>query len=391
MDSKLKGIPMAVCGSTEDRHGIVLAKSYEAKAFGIKTGMTTQEAKKRCPGLVTVKPHYDEYMRHSAALREIYAEHSDRVEPFGVDECWLDLSSGIKKLEDGYYVSKVIRHQVKKELGLTVSVGVSFNKVFAKLGSDLKKPDGSTLISRENFKKTVWPLPVFCLLGVGRSTFRTLEKYGLTTVGALARCNLDFLRKVMGKNGETIWAFANGLDTAPVLTEAERPPVKSVGNGMTPPRDLMTAEEVRTFMLWLSLEVGARLRRYGMRCGGVNVALRDTGLNVKQFRAGLEEPTDDGAAIAAAAYGLFCCKGLKLLPLRSVSVTAIELESSLAPVQTSLFADTGKTEKAKALNKATDAICARFGKNAITPAVLVKDSFFNHKATLDKPSFGVYN
>lgn len=369
----LKGLPLAVCGAVEERHGIVLAKSGEAGRTGIKTGMTVGDAKKLCPSLTVVHPHYDKYMEYSHALKQIYADFSDRVEPFGMDECWLDISPAIKKYEDGMYVSQVLRERVKKELGITVSVGVSFNKVFAKLGSDMKKPDASTLITPDNFKKRVFPLPVSALLGVGRATATALEKYGITTIGALASCEPEFLRRTMGKAGISLWRFANGLDTSPVLTEAERPPIKSVGNGMTPPRDLCSRDDVRIFMLWLSLEIGKRLRSYGMRCKGVSISLRDTSLRVKQLQAPLVSPTDDGADIGRAAYGLFLKDGR--LPLRSVSVTAISLESAFAPLQTDFFTDPVRVEKHARLNKAVDTVCQKYGDSVLLPASLCKKSF----------------
>ena len=234
----LKGKPVAVCGATEERHGIVLAKSEEAKKAGITTGMTIREAKQHCAELCVIKPHYDIYADYSDRLKEIYADFSDRIEPFGMDECWLDVSSAIKKFEDGAMAAEMIRARTKKELGVSVSVGVSFNKVFAKLGSDLKKPDGTTVITPPSFKKQLYSLPVGALLGVGRATRTTLNKHGVYTIGQLAESETSFLIKLLGKTGITLWNFANGLDFSPVVTEAEAPPVKSVSHGFTPPQDL---------------------------------------------------------------------------------------------------------------------------------------------------------
>ncbi len=375
LDSSLKGKAVAVCGAVEERHGIVLAQSVKAKRAGVKTGMTVAEAKKQLPDLITVKPHYDMYAKYSKALRCIYSDYASKVEPFGMDECWLDISSGIKNFKDGVYVAQTLKEQVKNQLDITVSVGVSFNKIFAKLGSDLRKPDAVTLISPDNYKEKVYPLPVNALLGVGRSTAAALQKYGIKTVGALAECNPGFLRKVLGKTGETLWVYANGLEASPVLTEAERPPVKSVGNGMTPPRDLKTKEEVHSFILWLSLEVGRRIRENGLCCGGVSIALRDTALAVKQYQAPLPMPTDNGGDIASAAFALFCGKAGAPVPLRSLTVTAIALTDKRLPLQTDFFCDIGRVEKKSRLNRAVDEVCRKYGDKALLPASLCGKGF----------------
>lgn len=375
LDPSLKGKAVAVCGSVEERHGIVLAQSIQARRWGVKTGMTVAEAKKCTPNLTVVKPHYDMYTKYSKALRRIYNDYAFKVEPFGLDECWLDLSTGIKNFKDGVYVAETLREQVKKELDITVSVGVSFNKIFAKLGSDLKKPDAVTLISPQNYKEKVFPLPVNALLGVGRSTAAALKKYGIKTVGALAECNPAFLKQTLGKAGETLWIYANGLESSPVLSEEEHPPVKSVGNGMTPPADLKTADEVHAFILWLSLEVGRRLRECGLLCGGVSLSLRDTALAVKQYQAPLKQATDNGGDIAAAAYRLFAGKAGAPLPLRSLTVTAINLVDIRAPMQIDMFCDNRQTERRRALNRAVDAVCGRYGQNALLPASLFGKGF----------------
>ena len=375
LDPSLKGKAVAVCGAVEERHGIVLAKSIKAQRAGVKTGMTVGEAKKCLPSLTVVSPHYDIYAKYSKALRRIYGDYADRVEPFGLDECWLDISSGIKNFNDGVFVAETLKEQVKTELGITVSVGVSFNKIFAKLGSDLKKPDAVTLISHENYKNKVFPLPVNALLGVGRATAAALKKYGILTVGDLAACKPEFLRSVMGKVGHTLWLYANGLECSPVLTEEERPPVKSVGNGMTPPTDLKTAGQVHDFILWLSLEVGRRLREYGLVCNGVSLSLRDTKLAVKQYQAPLLRATDDVGDIAAAAYALFADKAGAPLPLRSLTVTAINLSDVRAPLQTDFFSDPKRGEKKRALNRTVDKVWDRYGQSALLPASLCGKNF----------------
>ncbi len=370
VEPSLRGKAVAVCGSVEMRHGIVLAKSIPAASCGVKTGMTVGEAKKLCPELITVPPHFDLYMDFSDKLRAIFADFSDAVEPFGSDECWLDVSPAIKKYEDALLAADMIRERVKAELSLTVSVGVSFNKVFAKLGSDMKKPDACTVITEDNFKERVFPLPASDLLGVGRSTARQLLRYGIRSIGDIATSDVAFLRKALGKCGEQLWQYANGLDCSPVVPIGSEPPAKSVGHGLTAPYDLTKNEEVWTLLLGLSQDVGTRLRRYGLRCRGVCVSLRDRNLYVKQHRRGLDVATDNSGEIAKAAFAAFLETGGIDVPLRSVSVTAISVEESSLALQGDLFTDFSRIERTEKLDRAVDVIRKRFGKNSIRPARL---------------------
>lgn len=370
-DPSLNGKAVAVCGAVEERHGIVLAKSEKAKKAGVYTGQTVGEALKACPKLCVVPPDYGLYVRYSERLKRIYARFSDRIEPFGLDECWLDVGPAIKKPEDGRLAADMIREQVKRELNITVSVGVSFNKVFAKLGSDLKKPDGTTLITPDGFRAMLWPLPVESLFGVGGATRRALNRYGIFTLGQLAACDRLFLKEALGKSGETLWAYANGLDTSPVVTANEAPPIKSVGHGTTPPRDIKSNDEAYRLMIALCQDIGTRLRQYKMRCNGVCVSARDTRLNVRSMQAAMERATDNSGDIARAAYGVFCGQGGVKEPLRSLTVTAIRLESSETPFQTDLFSNPVRLERRSRLDRTVDAIRARYGKGAIMPASIL--------------------
>ncbi len=370
VEPSLRGKAVAVCGSVELRHGIVLAKSLPAAACGVKTGMPVGEAKRLCPELVIVPPHFDLYMDFSDKMRKIFADFSDIIEPFGSDECWLDVSPAIKKYDDALLAADMIRERVKSELALTVSVGISFNKVFAKLGSDMKKPDACTVITEDDFKRKVFPLPASDLLGVGRSTAAQLARYGIRTVGALAEADVGFLRKALGKCGEQLWYYANGMDYSPVVPIGAEPPVKSVGHGLTTPYDLTKNEEVWTLLLGLSQDVGTRLRRYGLRCRGVCVSLRDRNLSVKQHRHSLSVATDNSSEIAKAAFAAFLETGGISVPLRSVTVTAISVEDSSLALQGDLFTEFRFIERAEKLDRAVDGIRRRFGKNAIRPARL---------------------
>src|SRR5574344_2109906 len=238
LDMSLRGKPVAVCGSVEERHGIVLAKNYPAKAFGVKTGEAVWQAKQKCKDLLIVPPHYDDYMRYSRRAREIYGTYTDLVEPFGMDECWLDISGGRYRKVDGEKTANEIREKIKFELGLTVSVGVSYNKIFAKLGSDMKKPDAVTVIPQDTFREKIWGLPAADLLGVGRATQRVLDSYCIRTIGDLAKTDPDFLNRRLGKNGIALWQYANGNDRSRVMNADFVSPVKSVGHGITTIEDL---------------------------------------------------------------------------------------------------------------------------------------------------------
>lgn len=385
-NKELLGKAVAVCGAVEERHGIVLAKSEKAKRAGIYTGQTVGDALRTCPELTVVRPHYDLYMQYSAALKEIYARFSDCIEPFGLDECWLDVSPAVKSFADGRLMADTIRQQVYAELDITVSVGVSFNKVFAKLGSDLKKPNGTTVITRQGFRTQLCSLPVESLLGVGRSTRRTLNKYGIFTVGQLADCDRRFLREALGKGGETLWAYANGLDCGEVVPTEKAPPVKSVGHGTTPPRDIENDGEAFNLMLALCQDIGERLRKYNMRCRGVCVSVRDTALNTHSMQADTERPTSNAGDIARAAFAVFKAQGGVRSPLRSLTVTATHLESNSLPLQTDMFFCPQELEKQAALDKAVDDIRGRFGKDAIMPASLCGSGIAFSRSGLSLPS-----
>ena len=273
-----RGKPLAVLGDPEARHGIVLAKNYEAKAYGVQTGDPMWMAQKKCSDIVFIPPHYDLYMKHSKLIREIYSEYTDKVEPYGLDECWLDVSGSTMLFSSGEDIANEIRKRVKFELGVSVSVGVSFNKIFAKLGSDMKKPDATTVIESNRFKGIVWPLPVKELLYVGRATHAKLKRKGIFTIGDLANTNPENLRFWLGKMGIVLWQFANGLDTSPVSNIGAKSLIKTVGNSTTAPRDLVTDKDIKITLMVLSESVSSRLREYGFICRTVQIGIRDNEL-----------------------------------------------------------------------------------------------------------------
>ncbi len=367
----LRGQKVAVCGSTENRHGIVLTASYPAKRAGVKTGMANWEAKEACPGLIMVSPHYDLYLKYSRLVRRIYKRYCNDIEPFGMDENWLAIEGISDPATDGLEIAEEIREAVKSEIGLTVSIGVSFNKIFAKLGSDMKKPDAVTVITRENFREKIWPLPASDLLYVGRATTRKLAGFNVHTIGELAGCTPEMMHSSFGKNGLILWAFANGLDTSPVMPAEYTVPIKSVGHGTTCVRDLDTNYEVWQVMYELAQDVGHRLREYGLMANGVQITIRDKDLDWQQFQCPMRYSTQSPLEIAQAAFALFLEKWWWPKPVRALTVRGIKMSSVNAPVQVDMFNDYQRRERRKSLDDAIDEIRRRWGYTAIQPASLM--------------------
>ena len=370
---ELEGLPLAVGGDPEARHGIVLTANYIAKRKGVKTGMALWQARAACPDLIFVPPRMDLYLRFSRMAREIYLEYTDQVENFGCDEAWLSVekSRGIKG--DGMTIAKEISDRIKTELGITVSIGVSWNKIFAKLGSDYKKPDAITLISRENYKRIVWPLPASDLLYVGRSTSRKLSSVGIRTIGELANADPSHLHSLLGKMGYVLHGFANGLDDSPVTTDGYHAPIKSIGNSTTAPRDLTCDTDVKIILMALSESVAARLRKNGFCAGVVEISIRDNGLFSFTRQVKLKRPTNITDEIMKAAYGLFQSHYLWEHPIRSLGVRGSNLTLDHMPVQLSLFTDEELRERQEKLDRMTDEIRRRFGYFAIQRAFMKQD------------------
>ncbi len=362
---ELRGLPVAVGGDVESRHGIILAKSDAAKRCGIKTGMVLWQAWQLCPELTVLRPHYEKYERYSRAARAIYAQFTDRQEPFGLDESWLDIT-GCHAWKDGYLAAEEIRRRMKRELGLTVSVGVSWNKPFAKLGSDYRKPDAVTVFGRDNFRQAIWPLPASALLFVGPATTRALGAMGIRTIGQLAQADPECLRLRLGKSGITLYRYANGWDESPVRRFDCPPPQKSVGCSTTPPRDLLCEDDVRAVLLALTEEVGGRLRAGQVKAGLIEVSARDADtLGWTSRQAMLERPTDVTRELFQTAMALF--RALHAWPkaLRGVGLRAGALCHADEPEQTDLFTDYARLDGQRRLDAAVDAIRERYGKQAI--------------------------
>lgn len=373
LDPSLRGKPVAVCGSTEERHGIVLAKSDLAKKAGVKTGMVNWEARQLCKDLIVVPPQYDQYLKYSKLTQAIYHRYTDQVEPFGMDECWMDVTGSQGIYGDPMSIAESIRRSVRDELGLTVSIGVSFNKIFAKLGSDMKKPDAITQIRREDFMEKVWPLEASEMIYCGRATTAKLAKYGIHTIGQVAETDPMFLKRLFGVNGLALWRYANGTDTSRVMHKDFVSPVKSVGHGITCVADLEDEDEVHKVILALSQDIGHRLRIHELSARGVQVYVRANDLLGSQFQCKLPFTTQLPSEIAGSAFRVFKEKYRWGSKVRAVTVRAIDLVPQNAPSQLSLFVDAQRLAKKERLQDTVEELRGRFGKHALTYGSLLGD------------------
>ncbi len=360
-----KNVPMAVCGDVKDRHGIVLAKNEKAKSFGVKTAETIWQAKEKCPTLVIAPPHYEKYVQYSKAVRTIYEQYTDKVEPFGMDECWLDVTGSLLLFGSGKNIANEIRRRVKKELGLTISVGVSFNKVFAKLASDMKKPDAVTVISEEDFKGVVWPLKIEEMIGVGKSTKKRLNDLGIYTLGDLAAADSLQMKRMLGKMGQQLCNAAAGKDLAPVLSNVELPKAKSYGRSITGAHDMTKTKEVADILLYLSEKVSSSLRAGRVMATAVQLHIRDEELSVHECQAKLSQPTRITEMIFSSAMELFSSVWFWDCNIRSVGVRAFDLVPEDDFSQYNLFYDSLRYEKLERLEAEVYKICKKYGNRAV--------------------------
>ena len=365
--------PVAVGGDIEQRHGIILAKNQLAKQFHVSTGEAIWQAKQKCPELIVLPPDFPLYLRFSRLARDIYLDYSSRVEPFGLDEAWLDITSRENQKDKGEKTAQEIRKRIREELGITVSIGVSYNKIFAKLGSDYRKPDAVTLITKENYRQIAWPLPLSDLLYVGPATKRKLNGFGVHTIGELAQTPVEILRSKFGKIGDVLWCFSNGLDSSPVADFQNQPVVKSIGNSTTAPRDLERDEDVKMILYVLADSVARRLREQGLKGRTIHISVRDNSLFSFTRQKSLLSYTNLTGEIAGEALSLFREHYQWKRPVRSIGISVSDLEAGTICSQTSLFCDEVKREKVERLDKALDRLKARFGTFAVQPAVLLKD------------------
>lgn len=384
---ELKEVPMAVAGNPENRHGIILAKNESAKKYGVRTAETVWQAKKKCPELTLVPPHHSEYARFSVLVNDIYGRYTDLVEPFGIDESWLDITGVYHLTGDGRETADEIRRVVREELGLTISVGVSFNKVFAKLGSDYKKPDATTVITRDNFMQIVYPLPVTDLLYVGKSTAETLGRMRINTIGDLARSNKAEISARLGKIGGMLWEYAGGLEDSPVRSKYQPRDVRSIGSGITFRRNLLGLEDVKSGVYALSDEVAYRMRKQGLKARIIAVSIKDTKLKTISRQRTLDSPTHLTKEIAQSAIGIIESSWNFKTPIRMLTITASGLVGGGEDYeQISLFsdeADEGR-KKLEQLGDTIDQIREKYGKGALSLGGVLKNDLGIEEYTHDK-------
>lgn len=361
----LKDLPVAVCGDKENRHGIVLAKNELAKAQGVKTAEAIFEAKRKCPDLVMLPPIYKEYEKFSKKAQAIYRRYTDMIEPFGIDECWLDVTGSTVIFGNGEEIAYKIKEDIKKELGITASVGVSFNKVFAKLGSDMKKPDAVTVINRKNYKEKVWNLPISDLLFVGKQTTEKLKGIGVRTIGEITYCDDLTLKKLLGKNGLELKAYALGIDNSPVITPTDNDKPKSVGKSVTTGRDFTDNEQVWKALLSFAETLCETLKDKQLYAGGVQVHIRTASLKVKEFSRTYPVATNCAITLAKRGFELFCANYTFGEPLRSVGLRAINLKENVTAEQINLFENNENILKTEQVDNSVYRVRQKFGKESV--------------------------
>ncbi len=358
-------LPVAVCGSVEKRHGIVLAKNELAKKAGVKTAQAVWEAKAKCPDLVTIAPDYNKYNEYSHLARGIYERYTDLVEPFGIDECWLDVTGSTRLFGSGEQIAQCIRKAIKCELGITVSVGVSFNKIFAKLGSDMKKPDAVTVISRENFEQKVWPLPIGDLLFAGKSTVKKLNEAGIFTVKDITLASDGMLKRMLGVGGVQLKKYALGLDDSPVTPPSEDDMPKSIGRSVTPDHDITTPDEVWEILLALSEDISSELHKKKLYASGVCIHTRDTALKVKEISRSFNNPINTALNIAKFGMQIFEGSYLWTLPLRSVGIRVTGLKHGDIAVQDDVFGSGREYEQEEKIEDSVFSVRQKFGRDSL--------------------------
>ena len=373
-----RNVPMAVCGSPENRHGIILAKNERAKKYGIQTAETIWQAKQKCPNLVLAPPHHEEYRKYSLLINRIYQQYTDLVEPFGIDESWLDVTGSRALFGDGKQIADELRDVIRREIGLTISVGVSFNKIFAKLGSDYKKPNATTVICRENWKGLLFPLPVNTLLYVGKSSCETLAKLGIHTIGELAASDRVLITARLGKAGGELHDYANGLDNSPVKNVHDNRKIKSVGNGMTFKRNLVGLEDIRLGVAVLADSVGGRMRENGVKCWAVQITIRNPNFKTITRQKTLTAPTHLSKDLMQASMELIQSSWNLNAPIRMLTVTAVNLVPNDAPgEQLNFFGekhDEQNRKKQEQLETTLDSIRSKFGRSSVALGGILQNS-----------------
>lgn len=370
---ELCGKPVAVAGDRESRHGIILAKNEIAKKYGVQTAEPIWQAKRKCPELITVPPHHEKYKEYSERINKIYVDYTDQVERFGIDESWLDVTGSTRLFGDGRTIADSIRKRIKEEIGITVSVGVSFNKVFAKLGSDYKKPDATTVISRENFKEIIYPMPASALLFVGKRAYDTLLGCNIKTIGDLAMADEKLLEKKLGKMAYTLIRYARGEDDDPVMPFYQEREVKSIGKGMTFSRNLVGRDDIAKGVHALADNIARQMREKKLKCTTVQVHIKDTELKTISRQKTLDKPTYTVKDIFNEAMELIMENWKENQPIRMITVTGTNFVGEESGEQMSLFDDFERDEKQEKLEHTIDRIRGMYGRDIITSAGILNN------------------
>lgn len=372
---QLKNKPVAVGGSEESRHGIILTKNEIASKYGLVVGEPLWKARQKCPNLIIVPPNFPIYIEFSKKVRRILEDYTDLIEPFGLDESWIDVTGDWYK--SGREIGFEIKERIKKEVGITVSVGVSFNKVFAKLGSDYRKPDAITVISRKNYKNIVWPLKCSDMIMIGRATTKKLNFYGINTLGQLANTDEAFLKKILGKNGVMLKRYANGEDNAPVRHKDIEREVKSIGNATTTPRDLVTNEDVKIIFSVLAESVARRMRDLNLKGTTLSIYVRDKELNSFTRQCKMSSPTNVSLEITDNAMKLFIDNYDWKLPIRSLGISMTDFDYDEI-IQFDLSKSVEKREKLEKIDTAVDTLKDRYGNFCIQRGMQLIDTELSH-------------
>lgn len=372
---ELRDKPVAVGGSEQSRHGIILTKNEIASKYGLVVGEPLWKARQKCPGLIIVPPNFPVYIEFSKRVRHILEDYTDLIEPFGLDESWIDITGDWRKT--GYTIAQEIRTRVKNEIGITVSIGLSFNKIFAKLGSDYKKPDAVTVINKNNYRDIVWDLPCGDLLMIGRATTKKLNAYGIYTIGDVARADDRFMKNLLGKNGQMLQRFARGQDTSPVRHMSLSRDIKSIGNSTTTPRDLKNDEDVKIIFTVLAESVSRRMRKHNLKGITLAISVRDCELNTFTRQCKMQAPTNVSNELIKNAMELFTSNYHWENPIRSLglSVTDFEYDGIL---QYDLSGSVEKREKLERLETAVDKLKDRYGNYCVQKATALYDENLSH-------------
>lgn len=372
---ELRDKPVAVGGSEKSRHGIILTKNEIASAYGLIVGEPLWKAKQKCPDLIIVPPNFPVYIEFSKRVRKIFEEYTDLIEPFGLDEAWLDVTGDWNKT--GYEIAQEIRKRVKEEIGITVSIGLSFNKIFAKLGSDYKKPDAVTVISKENYRDIIWPLPCNDLLMIGRATTKKLNAYGIYTIGDVANASDSFMKNLLGKNGQMLQRFARGQDRSPVRHMDILRDIKSIGNSTTTPRDLIDNKDVKIIFTVLAESVARRMREHNLKGTTLSISVRDSDLNTFTRQCKMQSPTNVSNEFIKSAMGLFKANYNWEKPIRSLGLCVTDFDYDNV-LQFDFSGSAEKREKLERLETAVDRLKDRYGNFCIQKATALCDKGLSH-------------